>query len=170
MILLFVLISSQLHAATLTLETERGHVHIPEIPKWELGKNMFGMPFLYFSPQENGVRSNISFTSTGHETDGELNRLSENPESYKKIKSKWAESVAAKAVEFYPYKKWKNDHGHVVHEVGFSFLHESKHYIEKSFYVDCRGKVIFSKTMRLKDNENHEKDFRVLLNDMDCGA
>lgn len=169
-LLMSLLCMSAAWAGPLSLETERGKVLIPSLENWELGKDMFGMPFIYFSPQTNGQRSNISFTSTGQDAKVDLVRLSQHPETYKEIKSSWAQTVSAKPLEFHPYRKWKNNHGHAVHEIGFSYLHEEKSYVEHSFYVDCRGKVIYSKSLRLKDNLSHQKDFQKLLQDMDCGV
>jgi hypothetical protein len=156
-------------ASTQTLVTERGQILINELKDWELGKDMFGMPFIYFSPQINGQRSNISFTSTGVETDLDLTTLGKNQDTYKKMKLQWADSVQAKIIGHSPYKRWKNSQGHIVHQIGFEYSHEDLHYVETSFYVDCRGKLIFSKSLRLKANLPHQKDFEQLIQDMDCG-
>lgn len=151
------------------LVTERGQILISELKDWELGKDMFGMPYIYFSPQVNGQRSNISFTATGVETDLDLTTLGKNQETYRKMKNQWLESVSGKAVSFLPYKRWKNSQSHIVHQIGFEYQHEDLHYVETSFYVDCRGKLIFSKSLRLKTNSQHQNDFEKLITNMDCG-
>ncbi len=156
-------------AETQTLSTAQGRILIPILKKWELGKNLFGMPFLYFSPQTNGQRSNISFTDTGVNLEIDLSRLRANNESYHKIKNDWAQSIGGKIIAFHPFKIWKNDQGHAVHEIGVEYIHENKSYLEKSFYVDCKGKLIFAKSLRLKLNQEHQKDFDLLLNKLDCG-
>ena len=171
--IIFTLFVIQLFSAyastTQVLVTERGQILISQLQDWELGKDMFGMPYIYFSPQMNGQRSNISFTATGVETDLDLTTLGKNQETYKKMKLQWLESVSGKAVSFVPYKRWKNSQGHVVHQIGFEYLHEELSYVETSFYVDCRSKLIFSKSLRLKVNHQHQNDFEKLITDMDCG-
>lgn len=152
------------------LVTERGQILISPLKDWELGKDMFGMPYIYFSPQMNGQRSNMSFTATGVETDLDLTTLGKNQDTYKKMKLQWLESVSGRAVSFLPYKRWKNSQGHIVHQIGFEYLHEDLAYVETSFYVDCRGKLIFSKSLRLKVNNQHQNDFEKLITDMDCGV
>lgn len=173
LLLIFLLIfsvNSLVWAETQTLGTAQGRILIPTLKNWELGKNLFGMPFLYFSPQANGQRSNISFTDTGVNLEIDLSRLRQNSESYQKIKKDWAKSVGGKISSYHPFKIWKNDQGHAVHEIGVEFIHENNSYLEKSFYVDCRGKLIFAKSLRLKVNQEHQKDFDFLMNKLDCGG
>jgi hypothetical protein len=161
--------SFSLHASILKLETSYGKIFIPEKKGWELGKNMFGMPFIYFSPQTNGQRSNISFTYTGVTLEINLAELSKDPDAYKKIKENWAKTVHAKPLVFLPFKKWKNAQGHAVHEIGFEYIHENKTYQEKSFYISCRDQLVFAKSLRLKINEGHDLSFNELLSQLDCG-
>jgi hypothetical protein len=156
-------------SSTEVLVTERGQILISKIKDWEMGKDMFGMPYIYFSPQANGQRSNISFTATGVETDVDLTTLGKNQDTYKKMKQQWSETVNAKVLGFIPYKRWKNKEGHIVHQIGFEYLHEELPYVENSFYVDCRGKLIYSKSLRLKVNNRHQTHFEKLISDMDCG-
>ena len=164
-----ILLSFSLQAKSLVMVSDRGQILVPEIKSWELAENMFGMPFLYFSPQENGQRSNISFTQTGVDTDMDLATLTKNPDSYKKIKAEWAESVDAKLGDFHPSKTWKNKNNHDVRQFSFEFTHEEKQYVETSYFVDCRGKLVYSKSLRLKANTAHQTQFETLIRDMDCG-
>jgi hypothetical protein len=157
-------------AAPQTLATKYGRIFVPELKGWEMGKDMFGMPFLYFSPQENGQRSNISFTNTG--VDGELNleTLGKDTAPYEKMKREWAETVDAKVSHFLPFRRWKNEAGHTVNEIGVGFVSEGKEFVEMSYYIDCRGRLLFSKSLRLRENEKHQKDFESLVKKMDCGV
>jgi hypothetical protein len=47
------------HAGSLELKKNTRSIYIEEKNEWRLGKDLFGMPFIYFSPQVNGQRSNI---------------------------------------------------------------------------------------------------------------
>lgn len=156
-------------AKSLTLVTERGQILIPSLPDWELGENMFGMPFIYFSPRANEQRSNISFTSTGVEADIDLPSLGKNQDTYKKIKTEWVQTIDGKADGFIPYKRWNSKQGHTVHQIGFEFTHESKSYLESSYYIECRGSLVFSKSLRLKINLEHQAQFEKLIDAVDCG-
>ncbi|MBY0517472.1 MAG: hypothetical protein K2P81_11210 [Bacteriovoracaceae bacterium] len=168
--IILMIISTSAWSAALKLETKYGRIFVPEKPTWELGKDLFGMPFIYFSPQVNGQRSNISFTNTGVDLEIDLKAMSENPEAFKKMKNDWAQEVNATPVDYIPYKKWKNQQGHSVHEVGFQYRHENKEYIEKSIYIDCNGRLIYSKSLRLIQNSQHDKDFKELIDELDCGV
>jgi hypothetical protein len=171
LIIKFFLISSITFSAfgsSLSLKTEKGVIIVPDIQGWELGRDMFGMPFIYFSPQKNGQRSNISFTSTGVDVEFNLADFGKDGAGYKKIKKEWASKVNATPKDFFPYKQWKNNHGHTVHEVGFNYLHQGKKFIEISHYIDCRGRLIFSKSLRLEINVDHQKNFKNLITELDC--
>jgi hypothetical protein len=54
--------------------------------------------------------------------------------------------------------------------VGFNYTHEGKVYAEKSYYIECKGKILFSKSLRLEENSAHEKDFSDFLSTIDCGG
>lgn len=158
------------HAKTMELKKSTRSIFIEEKSGWTLGKDLFGMPFIYFSPQTNGQRSNISFTDTGAELELDIKALASSQESYQKNKKEWAEQVGASPIGFTPYEVSINQHGHKIHKIGFSYVHEGDKYFENSYYIECRGKLLFSKTLRLSENETHEKDFKELLGSLDCGG
>ena len=152
------------------LETNYGKIFVPEFKGWELGKDMYGMPFIYFSPLENSQRSNISFTYTGVEVLVNLAEIGQDPEGYKKLKLKWTKSVDAKPLNYHIYKNWKNNHGHSVHEIGFDYSYKDKKYTEKSYYINCRQQLIYAKSLMLIANKDHAPKLLKLVEDLDCGA
>lgn len=158
------------HAGSLELKKSTRSIYIEEKQDWRLGKDLFGMPFIYFSPQVNGQRSNISFTDTGADVELDINSLAKSQNDYQSNKKEWAKSVGANPISFVPYEVKINKHGHKVHRIGFNYEHEGKSYNEKSFYIECRGKILFSKSLRLQENEVHDKDFNDLLGSLDCGG
>lgn len=158
------------HAKTLELKKSTRSIYIEELPEWKLGKDLFGMPFIYFSPTANGQRSNISFTDTGAEVELDIKSLASSQESYQKTKKEWAESVDASVISFLPYEVKVNNHGHKVHQIGVKYAHEGKTYEEQSYYIECRGKVLFSKSLRLTKNLKHADDFQGLISSLDCGG
>jgi len=162
--------SFSLQAKILELKKNSGTIFISEKSNWRLGKELFGMPFIYFSPQQNGQRSNISFTDTGAELELDIKSLATTQEKYQAGRKKWAESVGGDVISYEPYEVKINKHGHRIHRIGFNYNHEGKIYAEKSYYIECRGKLLFSKSLRLKENASHEDDFRDLLSSLDCGG
>lgn len=169
-LLFLCLISLHLEAKTLELKESTSSIFIQEKVNWELGKELFGIPFIYFSPRVNGERSNISFTDTGANIELEVKALANSQDVYQKDKSEWASEVGATPLGFMPYEVSRNQHGHKIHKVGFNFKHEGQRYHETSFYIECRGKVLFAKSLRLAQNEQHEKDFFELIDTLDCGG
>ena len=125
---------------------------------------------MYFSPQENGQRSNISFTDTGAEVKLDIQTLAKTQDKYQVGRKKWAETVGADPLSFEPYEVKMNKHGHRIHRVGFNYAHVGKVYAEKSYYVECKGKILFSKSLRLEENAAHEKDFADIMSTIDCGG
>lgn len=161
------LVSSHLRATQLSHE---GHtLFIDNNKNWEIGKELFGIPFILFSPQKNGQRSNMSFAHTGAEIELEVKALKDNQKAYQNNKEKWAKIHSANIKEFYPYKSFLNSHNHRVHSIGLSYEHEDKVYVETSYYTECKGKIVFSKGLRLSINEDHQSYFHSLVNSLDCG-
>ncbi len=158
------------HTKTLELKKSTRSIFIEELPNWKLGKDLFGMPYVYFSPNVNGQRSNISFTDTGAEVELDIKSLASSQNSYQKNKKAWAESIDASVVSFLPYEVKVNNHGHKVHQIGVKYAHEGKTYEEHSYYIECRGKILYSKSLRLTQNEKHADDFQGLINGLDCGG
>ncbi len=128
------------------------------------------MPFIYFSPSQNGQRSNISFTDTGAELELDIKLLAQNQDQYQRGRKVWAHTVGADSLSFTPYIVKINKYGHRIHSIGFNYVHEGKTYSERSHYIECKGKLLFSKSLRLKNNESHERDFQDLLHSLDCGG
>lgn len=158
------------HAKSLELKRNTRSIFIEEKASWTLGKDLFGMPFVYFSPQKNGQRSNISFTDTGAEVELDVKSLASSQKAYQQGRKDWAQSVSAEVIAFLPYEVKINDHGHKVHQIGVKYVHEGKTYQEKSHYIECRGKILFSKSLRLTSNLEHEQDFNDLIQGLDCGG
>lgn len=169
-LLCLVLLTSVVEAKSLELKKNARSIYIEESDEWMLGKDLFGMPFIYFSPQTNGQRSNISFTDTGAEVELDIKSLASSQNKYQTERKEWAASVDATPVSFSPYEVSINQHGHKVHKIGFSYEHEGKTYFERSYYIECRGRILFSKSLRLGENEAHEKNFRRLIQSVDCGG
>jgi hypothetical protein len=170
LILILSVFSLPLKAQVLELKKDSRSILIHKMEQWKLGKDLFGMPFLYFAPNENGQRSNISFTDTGAEVKLDIKSLASSQSDYQKARKLWAQTVGAKALAFLPYEVKVNQNGHKIHQVGFSYSHENKTYHEKSYYIECRGRIIFSKSLRLHENEKHERDFKKLIETLDCAG
>lgn len=157
-------------AGSLELKKNTRSIFIEEKSDWRLGKDLFGMPFIYFSPESNGQRSNISFTDTGADLELDINSLASSQDKYQTNKKQWAQQIGATPISFVPYEVTVNKHGHKIHRIGFNYQHEGLAYNEKSFYIECRGKILFSKSLRLNENQKHDKDFDDLLSTLDCGG
>lgn len=169
-LILILFISNFAGAKSLELKKNTRSIFIEEKADWTLGKDLFGMPFIYFSPQVNGQRSNISFTDTGADLELDIKSISSSQDFYRDNKKKWAEQVGAKIAGFSDLESFTNKHGHQIHKIGFDYVHEEDSYVERSYYIECRGKILFSKSLRLKQNVSHDKDFTDLLQSLDCGG
>lgn len=148
-----------------------GHgLYLDNPAEWEVGKDLFGIPFMLFSPQTNGQRSNISFAHTGVELALEVKALKDNQHFYQDNKKKWGEQHSIAILHFLPYMSYSNAHKHLVHTIGVSYESEKKVYVETSYYTECKGQIIFSKSLRLQQNSEHEKYFKTLIDSLDCGV
>ena len=91
-------------AKMLELKKSTRSIFIEEKSGWMLKKDLFGMPFIYFSPQNNGQRSNISFTDTGANLELDIKSLATTQDKYKKDRTTWAQKVGASTLGFSPYE------------------------------------------------------------------
>jgi hypothetical protein len=167
---IFLAHASVASAGKLELKKDQASIFIQEVTGWELVRDLFGMPFVYFSPLQSGQRSNISFTDTGARLALEIKALAQNQRDYQHGRREWSRQIGATTVSFYPYEVRINSRGHRVHQIGHSYEHEAKVYSEKSYYIECRGKIVFAKSLRLRSNDDHEKDFHTLIDSLDCGG
>lgn len=167
--LLLLFVSFAVSAKDLKLVTEQGQILVPDMAGWELGRDMFGMPYILFSPRANGQRSNISLTATGVDVEINLSDMAKNPAAFKEQKQQWAASVGATVTNHIPYSSRRNIHDHQIHSIGVEYTHLEKQYVETSHYIDCRKRLIFAKSLRLKANVDHEMSFQHLLSELDCG-
>lgn len=168
LLILSLMLSGLARAETMSLVDKHGKIFVPELESWELAKKIFDMPFIYFSSLKNGQRSNISFTSTGVDIKVDFDELGRTQDVYQKNKQQWLTEVHGKLKSFRPYRKWKNNYGHIVYEIGVNFEHGSKDYAEMSYYINCHDRLIFSKSLRLSANEQHQEKFNLLITQLDC--
>jgi len=157
-------------AKSIELKKDGKTIFIKNESKWTIGKDLFGMPFILFSPKENGQQSNISFTDTGARLTLDFEALKENQDSFKKNKDEWAEAIGAQINGLNPYETNINKNGHRVHKIGITYTFKQKKYYENTYFLECRGRLIFSKSLRLIENQKHEKDFQEMIENLDCGG
>lgn len=139
MVLIFISISYE--AQSLELKKNIRSIFLEEKKYWRLGRDLFGIPFIYFSPDKNGQRSNIRITDIGEDLELDIISLSTTPETYKANKKQSAEQIDATPLGFVPFEVLVNKHGHKIHRIGFSYLHEGESNNDESFYIECRGKI-----------------------------
>lgn len=168
--LFFILLSIplSLRADTHTLDNIRGTITIPQLEGWELAKNVFGMPYIYFSPKANGQKSNISFTHSGVEFPFRPEEMDESLVKYRKLKREWTEKVGAEFDSVLNHEVRETLLGHRVYQFGFTYTFNASDYIEKSYYIDCGGDMLFVKSLRLRVNEAHDAQFDQLIGGINC--
>jgi hypothetical protein len=169
-ILFLIFFGMDTFAKTIELKQQSRSIIINERSGWKLSKNILGMPFIYISPKKNGQRSNISFTDTGSNLSLNIKSLALGQGDYQLNKKEWAKGIGATKLNFFPYTVKINKHGHKIHEIGLTFEEASQNYKEKSHYIECRGNIFFSKSLRLLKNVEHENDFDDIINNLDCSG
>ncbi|GAB4010255.1 MAG: hypothetical protein Fur0010_02530 [Bdellovibrio sp.] len=145
-----------------------GKLYVDIHKSWELKKDVFGFPFMAFSPTEMGQKSNLSFLASGESLAFDEVRMKKEVDDYKKIKTDWAEKVGAKILKTYPLSTNVNSKGHKIHKIGIDYSFNNKNYIETSYYIECRGKLYFSKSLLLRENSSRQKDVDEMIKGLDC--
>lgn len=145
-----------------------GKLYISVNQSWELKKDVFGFPFIIFSQMEKGQRSNMSFIATGENLSFDTKKMQAEIKDYEDMKKQWAERIGAKLLKTYPLVSSLNSKGHKVHKIGVDYEHEKKHYKETSYYLECRGRMYFSKSLMLIENQNHQAEVDRIIKEIDC--
>lgn len=170
--LFIIILSSFLTTSAIAVEVKLnsdGGVILFDAPKsWELRHDLFGMKNWLFSPKSNNSRSNLTVTNTKAKISLDISEIKKSQKSYERLKRNWADKVNATVISFKTLKSFKNDRGNQVSSIGFSYVHKNKRYLENSYYIECRGTIIFSKSLRLEVNEDHQSDIDRIVRSMDC--
>ncbi len=93
-------------AKDLTMPHKSGTLITVEKKDWEMGKDMFGIPYMYFSPKKNGQRSNITFVATGADINFDTTNIATGMRDYEKMKKTWAQKTESTVQGFIPYRFW----------------------------------------------------------------
>jgi hypothetical protein len=167
-ILCAILASLSAGAKEIKIPSDGGLILFNAPASWELKHDIFGMENWLFSPKLNNSRSNITVTNTKSKIQLNFDSIKKSRKNYEKLKQNWADRVQAKVISFKPMKAQKNTNGNLVNSIGFSYVFKGKKYIEDSYYIDCRGTVVFVKSLRLEVNLDHQEDINQMINSMDC--
>lgn len=166
--LLSFLIINAAFGKMIQLDSGLGRMTFESNPNWELKHNLFGMENWLFSPKLNNSRSNITITDTKAKIELDIQTIKKSQKKYEHLKRKWARKVDANIISFKTLKSFKNTQGHFVHTTGISYLFKKKNYEETSYYIECRGNVLFVKSLRLEQNEEHQQNINQIVKTMDC--
>jgi hypothetical protein len=167
-VIAFLMLSQTVMAKTTTLKLERGEIFFSKPSSWQVKHDLFGIKNWLFSPKENGIRSNLTITDTKVNIELNSEIIKKNHESYVRLKQNWARKVNATPVSYSPLILWKNQHGHFVNEISFNYVFKKKQYQETSYYLECRGNLVYIKSLMIMQNQEHKKDLREVVNSMDC--
>lgn len=148
--------------------TIKGIIFLDQPEGWEVHKNVMGLPFVLFSPKENGQRTNLSFVPTSASAVMDVKGLKNDIGSYKRGKKSWASKVGATIDSYEPLKSFLNKHGNKVTKIGVEYTFKKKKYIEKSYYIECNGKLVHSKATLLRRNSQHTKSIDNMIQGVRC--
>lgn len=149
-------------------DTIKGIIYLDQPEGWELHQNVMGLPFVLFSPKENGQRTNLSFVPTSASAVMDVLGLQKDMVRYKEGKKSWASKIGAKIDSYEPLKSYLNKHGNKVTKIGVEYTFKNKKYVEKSFYIECNGKLVHSKATLLKRNSNHTQYIDHMIQGVRC--
>lgn len=170
-ILLFLVFSQASFAYPVELKHPKikGIIYLDQPEGWEVHQNVMGLPFVLFSPKENGQRTNLSFVPTSASVVMDTKGLQKDMNTYKEGKKKWAEKIGAKINVYEPLKSFQNKHGNKITQIGLQYTFKKKNYIEKSYYIECNGKLVHSKATLISKNSDHSKMIEEMMKGVRCG-
>lgn len=139
-------------ASTYKFKSDKAKIEVPK--GWQNAEELFGIPLTILGPEKDGSRPVINVTPTGiAQVKFDAKELEKSQSEYRDGKKQWLDSMKGTAVSFDDYhtEKWTGiDEAHVI---GFRYKVAEVEFTEKSYYVLCKDKLYYIKTLMRASQE-----------------
>lgn len=137
--------------------------------KWEASKDLFGIPLTVLGPWENESRPVITILPTTlKKTDIEPSDFKKIFDDFKKEKDEWVTSHAGKLLSYEPATSVEFRKDLVGHYIGAEFEIDNTHFIERSYYLYCKGEVFNLKYSMRQEHKKYTQDLQQIVRDFKC--
>jgi len=131
-----------------TIKHDQFSIDLPD--GWTELDDVMGIPLLLVGPMVTGRRPSISVSPTGlNARDLSLDRLKSEEKNFQKEKEEFLAQANAKILKFFPYEKSKWAKDIEVHVLGVEYEAAGLQFLDRTYYISCKGKLFHLKSMML---------------------
>ena len=147
-----------------------GSVELTVPSHWQEVTDMIGMPLMILGPDNGATRPVLSVIPTGNtQIKFDPTGLAATQEDFKKGRIAYVEGHDGEVLSFDSYRKesWKGVSE--VHAIGVHYEMNDTEYNEQSYYVVCKDKLYFLKTLiRSQDEKLYGSTLTTALRSFTC--
>lgn len=169
-LLLTLLFSWQLHAASQTHEVETNKFVTLEVPAgWETVKDLFGIPLAVLGPWNDESRPVLSILFTHLTREKFAQKDFQNLfADFKNEKDAWVKSHQGTLISYEPATPVDFGKDLSGHYIGLEFEMNSIHFIERSYYLYCKNEVYNLKYSLRDEHRQHLAQLQKLVREFKC--
>jgi len=146
-LLLCTLVLSNTYAKSFKLKDSKGSSVIKMSDDWTYLKDSMGLPHVFVSKGEN-PNSTLSITHVDiKELKLDPKKLAKTQEVYQDGRKRWAKKRKIEIITFTKYVNFKNMNKVNFHVVGLKYKLNENNFLEKSYYAECKKKLVHLKSV-----------------------
>jgi hypothetical protein len=134
-------------AAENAYKLSHSSIRIEKPEGWQAAHGLFGMPLTLLGPEADSSRPVIGITDTGQKSEVIENKITNDTTIYRKERSHWVEKHQGKVLEFLPPEKQNLNPDSSAESVGFRYEIANIAYSERSYFINCKGRLYHVKTL-----------------------
>lgn len=136
---------------------------------WETIRELYGIPLAILGPFANESRPVLSILPTSvKEEKHSAKDFQKLFEDFKAEKEKWIESHKGKLIKYEPLTVVNPRKDLSGHYIGAEFMINYVHFIERSYYLYCKGEVYNLKYSIRNEHKKYVKDLQKMIGDFKC--
>lgn len=165
--LLMVSFGVQAKIQSFDLEGKKVSVEVKD--NWEAAQELFGIPLAVLGPWANDSRPVLSILPTNlKKKNAPAEEFKKLFEDFKKEKDEWVQSHNGELLSYEPVKSVKFRDDLFGHYIGAEFKINSIHFIERSYYLYCKGEVFNLKYSMRDEHRKYTEDLQNIVEGFKC--
>ena len=153
---------------TFTLEGgKKVSVNVKE--DWEAAQDLFGIPLTVLGPWANESRPVVTILPTElTQKDISEAEFKKHFENFKKEKDEWVQSHSGELLSYEPATSVEFRKDLLGHFIGAEFKINNIHFIERSYYLYCKGEVFNLKYSMRDEHRKYIQDLQKVVEEFKC--
>ena len=170
LLLLLGLVSFGAHAKVQSFVLEGGKkVSVDVKENWEAAKDLFGVPLTVLGPWANESRPVVTIVPTKlTKNDISEEQFKKTFENFKKEKDEWVRSHSGQLLSYEPVTSVEFRKDLLGHYIGAEFKINNIHFIERSYYLYCKGEVFNLKYSMRDEHRKYTQDLQKVVEEFKC--